>query len=274
MSDEIAWQLFVDDSSSVNGDDSSQKRDITFERLTQLELHYFFANDGVIGGFSPLESRHADSQKYKLRFPQLTRLHINGCPSNCDFFANSELPSKLQVLNIEGMLDAVEAMSRLDLPAVELVRFQQSPGVPLRWWQNNTDVLNGFLERHSGSKCTGLILQSDTDYRLAPEVIEKAKIAHLAIAKEIGVDEMLEIVEVLPDLVKLVVHSLAFRRMPAYVEHYDSSAQDNGPQTPKTRIREIVLWDYYRQPLSQQAKDSLAAYLRKWLPTLLSVKYN
>ncbi|KAJ2504256.1 hypothetical protein GGI11_007428 [Coemansia sp. RSA 2049] len=134
------------------------------------------------------------------------------------------------------MLDAVEVMSGLSLPAAELVRFQQSPGVPLRWWQNNTDVLNAFLERHSGSKCTGLILQSDTDYRLAPEVIEKAKIAHLSIAKEIGVDEMLEIVEVLPDLVKLVVLSLAFRRMPAYVENYDSSAQGSGPQTPKTRI--------------------------------------
>ncbi|KAJ2547224.1 hypothetical protein EV175_005306, partial [Coemansia sp. RSA 1933] len=227
MSDEVAWQLFFDDKDAMMGDGNGQTNDITFGRLKQLELHYFFANDGIVGGASPSDVDATSTPRYRLRFPQLERLHINGCPSDCVFFTNSVLPSKLLVLNIEGMLDAIEAMSKLDLPAVELLRFQQSPGVPLGWWQNNTEALNGFLEKHCGSKCTGLILQQDTDYKLAPHVLEKAKIIHLSIGKVIGIVDLLEVIATLPDLVKLVVHNLAFRGMPAYVTNFDFSTQDS-----------------------------------------------
>ncbi|KAJ1667235.1 hypothetical protein EV178_001485 [Coemansia sp. RSA 1646] len=274
MSDEVAWQLFVDNNSTIK-ENGSQTKDITFEHLTQLELHYFFANDGIVGGSSPSDTRYTSKPGYKLRFPRLKRLRINGCPSDCVFFASSELPSNLVVLNIEGMLDAIEALSRLDLPAIEILRFQQSPGVPLGWWQNNTEALSGFLDRHCGSKCTGLLLQPDTDYRLAPHVLEKAKIIHLSIGKVIGIADMLEVIATLPDLVKLVVHSLAFRGMPTYVTDGDSCSQDNnGPQQPKTRIREIVLWDNYQKPLPQEAKQSLTKYLLKWLPTLIKVRHS
>ncbi|KAJ2785358.1 hypothetical protein H4R18_000569 [Coemansia javaensis] len=174
---------------------------IEFLNLKELDVVYFDT-----AATSSIDVRHRDGHPWKIRFPKLERANIFCLQNICPLLEYAVFPRRIEKLDIRATASMFLQMSEMLLPAARRLKIGIASGA-----NGNPAVLaaaNRILDSAQGSETVCLDVD-DKSLPVFPSSITCAPLTELLIRADTGVDTVLQLIQEVPGLTSLKIHSLA-----------------------------------------------------------------